>query len=85
MKGETGEIVWQERIGGNFSASPVSAAGKIYFLGDNGETTVIESGSEFKVLARNPLGEKAQASIAIANAHLFIRTELNLFCIGGKP
>jgi outer membrane protein assembly factor BamB len=84
MKGETGEIVWQERIGGNFSASPVSASGKIYFLGDNGETTVIEAGSEFKILALNPLGEKVQAPIAIANAHLFIRTESNLFCIGGK-
>jgi len=84
MKGDTGEIVWQERVGGNFSASPVYAAGKIYFLGDNGETTVIDAGPQFKVIARNPLGEKAQASIAIANGHLFIRTESNLFCIGGK-
>jgi outer membrane protein assembly factor BamB len=84
MKAETGEIVWQERVGGNFSASPVYAAGKIYFLGDNGETTVTDAGPQFKVIARNPLGEKAQASIAIANGHLFIRTESNLFCIGGK-
>ena len=82
MKAETGEIVWQERVGGNFSASPVAAEGRIYFLGDNGETTVIEAGPEFKVLAKNPLGERVQASIAVSQRQLFIRTEQNLFCIG---
>ena len=83
MKADTGEIVWQERVGGNFAASPVAVDGRIYFIGDNGETTVIAAGPEFKVLAKNPLGEKVQASIAISQRHLFIRTEKNLFCIGG--
>ena len=46
--------------------------------------TVIEAGPEFKVLAKNPLGEKTQASIAISEGRLFIRTEKNLFCIGVK-
>lgn len=82
LKPDTGELVWQERIGGNFSASPVSAEGHIYFLNDNGETTVLEAGPEFKVLAKNALGEKVQASPAIANQHLFIRTAGNLYCIG---
>jgi hypothetical protein len=84
LKAATGEIVWQERVGGNFSASPVFAEGRIYFLGDNGETTIIEAGPEFKVLAKNPLGEKVQASMAIAQGRIFIRTEKSLFCIGGK-
>jgi outer membrane protein assembly factor BamB len=84
LKADTGEIVWQERVGGNFSASAVAVAGRIYFVGDNGETTVIESGPEFKVLAKNPLGEKLQASPAISQGQIFIRTEKNLFCIGRK-
>ncbi len=84
MKGDTGELVWQERVGGNFSASPVIAAGRIYFLGDNGETTVIAAGSEFKVLAKNPLGEKVQASPAVSQGQIFIRTEHHLFCIAGE-
>ncbi len=83
MKADTGELVWQERVGGNFAASPVAAEGRIYFVGDNGETAVVEAGPEFKVLARNPLGEKVQASPAISQGQLFIRTEKNLFCIGG--
>ncbi len=82
MKAATGEIVWQERIGGNFSASPVFAEGRIHFLGDNGETTVIEAGPEFKVLAKNPLGEKVQASMAVSHGQFFIRTEKQLVCIG---
>ncbi len=81
---ESGQIVWQERLGGNFSASPVAAAGRIYFVSDNGETTVVAADPEFKVLGKNALGEKLQASPALANGHLFIRTEKNLFCIGGK-
>jgi outer membrane protein assembly factor BamB len=84
LKADTGEIVWQERVGGNFSASPVAAEGRIYFLGDNGETTVIDAGPEFKVLAKNPLGKNVQASLAISQGQIFIRTEKSLFCIGGK-
>jgi outer membrane protein assembly factor BamB len=82
LKAATGELVWQERVGGNFSASPVFAEGRIYLLGDNGETTVIEAGPEFKVLAKNSLGEKVQASMAVSQGRLFIRTETHLVCIG---
>ena len=76
-----GEIIWQERVGGNFCASPVYADGKIYFLSEAGETTVIQAGPDFKVLAKNPLGEKCQASIAISNRRLFIRSDRSLFCV----
>ena len=84
LKAATGEIVWQERMGGNFSASPVAAEGRIYVVSDSGDTTVLVAGSEFKVLAKNRLGEKVQASPAVAHGHIFIRTEKNLFCIGGS-
>ena len=79
---KNGEIVWQERVGGNFCASPLFGDGRIYFLSDAGETTIVEPGREFKIIARNPLGEKCQASMAVSNKRLFIRSEKNLFCIG---
>jgi outer membrane protein assembly factor BamB len=82
MKAATGEIVWQERLGGSFSASPVWVDGRIYFLSDAGETTVVEAGPEFKVLAKNPLNEKCQASMAVSQGRLFVRTEKNLYGIG---
>jgi outer membrane protein assembly factor BamB len=84
LKAATGEIVWQERLGGSFSASPVAAEGRVYFVSDEGETVVIEAGPQFKVLARNPLGEKVQASPVISQGQIFIRSEKHLFAIGGK-
>ena len=84
-KGENGDIVWQERVGGNHSASPIHAEGRIYFLNEQGESVVIAAGPEFKILARNNIGEKCQASYAASGKQLFIRSANNLFCIGGEP
>ncbi|HWH68847.1 MAG TPA: PQQ-binding-like beta-propeller repeat protein [Candidatus Sulfotelmatobacter sp.] len=81
LKADTGEILWQERLGGNFSASPVYADGKVYFLSDAGETTVVEAAPQFKVLAKNPLNEKCQSSMAVSQQRLFIRSAKHLFCI----
>jgi outer membrane protein assembly factor BamB len=81
-KADTGELVYAERVGGNHSASPVHADGRIYFLSETGETTVVQAGPEFRILARNPLNEKCQASIAIANGRISLRTERHLYCIG---
>ena len=77
----TGEIVYQGRLGGNYCASPVYADGRIYCLSESGETVVMASGPEFKILARNPLGERCQASMAVSGGRLFIRTDKHLFCI----
>ena len=84
MKAATGEIVWQQRLGGNFSASPVAAEGRIYFLADDGLTTIIEAGDEFKILAKNPIGERVQASMAVSGGQLFIRGERHLYAIGKR-
>jgi outer membrane protein assembly factor BamB len=87
FKPETGEIVWQERVTPTksaFSASPVYADGRIYLLSEAGETTVLAPGTEFKVLSRNPLGEKCQASPAISRGRIFIRSDKNLICIKGS-
>lgn len=86
MDGKSGEIVWQERVGGNFSASPVAANGKILFLSDDAEMTVIEAGKEFRAVAKSKLGtgEKLQASPALSQGAIFIRTAQNLYRIGKK-
>jgi outer membrane protein assembly factor BamB len=81
---DNGEIIWQERVGGNHSASPVFGDGRIYFLAEDGETTAIGVGSQFKVLSKNPLKEKCQASMAVSQGHLYIRGEKHLYCIGPK-
>ena len=82
MKGATGEVLWRERLRGPFSASPVWADGKVYFLSEKGTTTVVEEGPQFKVVATNELGEKCCASPAISQGNLFLRTDKTLYCIG---
>ena len=81
-KADTGEILYRERVGGTFAASPVVAEGRIYITGDNGETVVLAAKPEFSVLAKNALGEDVQASPAVANGRFFIRSAKSLFCIG---
>lgn len=83
--GTTGERVFQERLGGVFSASPVAADGKVYLLSEGGVTTVLRAGRRFEVLARNDIGERTLASLAISNGQIFIRSDASLFCIGRTP
>jgi outer membrane protein assembly factor BamB len=82
LKADSGEVKWQERLGGSYYASPVYADGKIYFLSEQGETVVIAAEPRFKVTARNSLRETCRASLAVSNKHLFIRSEKHLYCIG---
>jgi outer membrane protein assembly factor BamB len=78
----TGKVHWEQRLEGTFAASPVSAEGRVYFLSEAGETTVIQARPEFMQIARNGLNEPCQASMAVSGEKLFIRTRNNLYCIG---
>jgi outer membrane protein assembly factor BamB len=78
----TGEKVWQERIPGIFTASPVAAEGKIYLLSETGDAIVLRAGREPRVLARSPLGERMVASPAISEGQVFIRADEGLVSIG---
>lgn len=81
LKAATGEIVWKQRLSGPFGASPVLIENQIYLLSEKGETTILEAGPEYKVLAKNALGEKCKASMAVSGGRLFIRGQNNLYCI----
>ncbi len=81
LDGKTGKTYWQQRMGAAYSASPLYADGRIYFLSEDGETTVIAPGKEFKKLASNAIEEPALASIAVSDKALFIRSEKNLYRI----
>lgn len=84
LEAKTGKVVWEDRLTGSFSASPVLAGGRLYVISDTGETYVLKAGDEFEVLAKNALGEPAQASPAPSGGKLFLRTKNHLWCVGGK-
>jgi outer membrane protein assembly factor BamB len=62
-------------------ASPVAAAGRVYFAGRNGTCYVIKCSDKFEVLAVNKLDEKFNASPAIVGGELFLKGEKYLYCI----
>ncbi|HSW00122.1 MAG TPA: PQQ-binding-like beta-propeller repeat protein [Sedimentisphaerales bacterium] len=66
-------IKWKTPLPGKYSASPVCADGKVYFLSESGKGTVIEEGPHYKLVAQNDLGETCCASPAISRGNLFLR------------
>jgi outer membrane protein assembly factor BamB len=78
----TGELRRQARLGGKFRASPVIAAGRVYFTSMDGVTTVVRADGGFDQLARNELGEGVTACPAFSDNRIFLRGEKHLFCIG---
>lgn len=78
---KTGQVHWQERVGGNFSASPLLAEDRIYLQSEEGVATVLKAAKTFEVLATNPLEERSLASFAAADGALFIRTADHVFRI----
>jgi outer membrane protein assembly factor BamB len=81
---KTGNRVWQGRVEGVFSASPVAGDGKVYLLSESGETIVLRAGPGAEIIARNKIGERSLASMAISDGRIFIRTDEHLVCIGGQ-
>lgn len=85
LEARSGTILWQQRLGGNYSASPVFADGRIYFQSEEGFTTVIAPGKEFRRLALNRLDGETLASMAVSDGALFIRSDSHLYRIENRP
>jgi outer membrane protein assembly factor BamB len=77
-----GQQVWQQRIGGSFSGSPVIAGEHMYCIRDDGVVVVLAASGEFRLLAENPLGEPSRATPAISEGRMFLRTESQLCAVG---
>jgi outer membrane protein assembly factor BamB len=80
----TGQLLGQVRLGDNFSASPLYAAGHIYFANETGRVYVVEPTPALKVVSINPLDEGCMASPAVAGEAIFLRTRTHLYRIEEK-
>ena len=79
---KNGERLWQERVGGTFSASPIAGDGKVYFVSEGGETIVIKAGRGFDLISRNKLDGHFVASPAAGQGRIFLRADDRLFAVG---
>jgi outer membrane protein assembly factor BamB len=79
LDAKSGSEIWTERIGGEYSASPVLADGHIYFFSHQGPCTVIKPGRKYEPLATNLLADGFMASPAIAGKAMYLRTKTALY------
>jgi outer membrane protein assembly factor BamB len=81
VEAATGQVVWTERIGGKYAASPIYADGRIYFFSQDGTTTVLKPGRALEVLATNKLANGFMASPAVSGKAFYLRTKTDLYRI----
>jgi outer membrane protein assembly factor BamB len=84
LKQESGDIVWQERLDGEFSSSPLLAGDRVYAVSDTCETVIFRAGPKFEILGRNQLSGRCQASPAAADGVLYLRSDSALHAIGPR-
>lgn len=78
---KTGEVIWKEKLKGNFNASPIYAAGNIYFINVKGNCTVVKPGESFQKVAENDLKETVKATPVFINDYMILRTSNSLYLI----
>ena len=83
-----GEQLWQQRVEGGFSSSPIAINGIVYTVTENGVTHVFKPANSFESVSKNSvdatLEETFRASPAAFDGHLLIRSDKFLYCIGQK-
>jgi outer membrane protein assembly factor BamB len=79
---DTGKVHWTQRIGGNFSATPLVAGKSLYLFDREGRTTVVAADSKFKKVGQNMLfNGGCMASPAVVGKSLILRTQQALYRI----
>ena len=79
IEAKTGKSIWQKRMKGRFSASPILANNLIYFFNEDTVCTIIKPTRELEIVAKNKLSEdKLMATPAFDENSIYIRTEKKL-------
>lgn len=81
LDAKSGEPRWTERLGGNFSSSPIYADGRIYAGNRDGDTFVIKPGRSFELLSKNRLEGQIMASPVAVGSAIYLRTDKALYRI----
>jgi outer membrane protein assembly factor BamB len=85
---KTGAEIYRQRLshlGSGFSASPVTADGKIYLSSEDGEMLVVAAGRTFAHIATNSMGDLLMATPALSQGVMYVRSASSLFAISRKP
>lgn len=81
----TGETVWQQRLRGRFSMSPLVIEDLLLIISEDGVATILRAGDNYESVAEHDLGESVLASPALVDERLYVRTASSVVCIGTAP
>ena len=81
LEAATGNQLWQERLGGEYAASMLYAAGRIYCFSQDGKATVLKPSRTFEILATSKLDSGFMASPAVIGNAFILRTKTHLYRI----
>ncbi len=81
---KTGEIIWSEKPAGRFYGSPVWVHGRLYCVTREGQCVVLRAGKTYACLAVNDLGEASDATPAVADERMYLRTSTQVLCLSGQ-
>ncbi len=86
LDAKTGEIVWQQRAGSRPFWGSIVFNGKHAYATDQAGTTHVFklSPTGYEEVAKNELGDSCNATPALANGRIYIRTYGKLWCIEGQ-
>jgi outer membrane protein assembly factor BamB len=81
----SGELLWRERVGGNYSGSPVAVGDRLFCISDDGDVVVVNvAGGEYDPLGSNSLAELSRSTPAVSDDVMYLRTVSHLYSIGGE-
>ena len=86
LDAKTGAVRFSERLAAvpNVYASPVAADGRIYVVGREGTTAVLDAGPAPKVLATNVLDEATDTTPALVDGEIYLRGAKSLYRISAN-
>ena len=83
VEAPTGEKVWQHRVGGNYSGSPILVGDRLLCVSEDGEVVIVAAGRNYKLLGRNSLGGPSNSTPAVGHGRIYFRTYSHLIALGG--
>jgi outer membrane protein assembly factor BamB len=78
---KSGEVIWSERIGGNFGASPIIVGDKLLLISLRGEATVLRAAGQFEKLGKFDFGGPVGATPAFSDGRLIVRVGNEIRCL----
>jgi outer membrane protein assembly factor BamB len=82
---KTGDEIWSGRLPGTYMATPIVVGDLVYYSNETGQGRVVRaSGKDLQIVSENELEVGSQASAAVADGALFLRTKTCLYKIGAS-